>query len=65
MGAFALIFAGYVPLISENHYPIAVYFGTSCRPHLNQSVLFVIPTWSTPFTLLGPVVESPIKLVLD
>ena len=52
VGAFALIFAGYVPLISKNRCPIGVYFGASYRPHLSQSVLFAIPTWSTLFMLL-------------
>ena len=52
MGAFALIFAGYVPLISENRCPIGVYFGAGYRPHLSQSVLFAILTWSTLFMLL-------------
>lgn len=52
MGAFALIFARYVPLISESRSPIGVYFGASYRPHLSQSILFAIPTWSTLFMLL-------------
>ena len=52
VGAFALIFAGYVPLISENRCPIGVYFGASYWPRLSQGVVFAIPTWSTVFMLL-------------
>ena len=41
-----LIFAGYVPLASNNPYPIIVYSVAKYRPHLShfwENVMFVIP----------------------
>ena len=64
VGAFALIFAGYVPLISENRCPIGVYFAASYRPDLSQSVLFAIPTWSALFMLLFFNGDSLLPIVL-
>ena len=35
-GVLGLIFAGYVPLASQNSYPIIVYFVAKYRPLLSQ-----------------------------
>ena len=43
------MFAGYVPLASQSHYPIIVYFLANYRPHLIhclENVIFTIPTKS-------------------
>ena len=40
-----LIFAGYVPLASQNRYPLIIYFLANYRPHLSQfwaNVIFSI-----------------------
>jgi len=42
-----LIFAGYVPLASQNPYRIIVYSVAKYRPHLShfwENVIFTIPT---------------------
>ena len=42
-----LIFAGYVPLASQNPYPIIAYSVARYRPHLghfSENVIFTIPT---------------------
>ena len=41
------IFAGYVPLVSQNPYPMIVYSVANYRPHLSHfwaNVIFAIPT---------------------
>ena len=41
-----LIFGGYVPLASNNPYPIIVYSVAKYRPHLShfwENVMFIIP----------------------
>ena len=46
-GALGLMFARYVPLASQNPYPIIVYFLANYRPHLShflENVIFAIPT---------------------
>ena len=35
-GVFGSIFAGYVPLASQNPYPIIVYSVANYRPHLSH-----------------------------
>ena len=48
-GVLGLIFAGYVPLASQNLYPIIVYSVANLRPHLSHfwaSLTFAIPTRS-------------------
>ena len=43
------MFAGYVPLASQNHYPIIVYSVANYIPHLShlrKKVIFAIPTYS-------------------
>ena len=36
VGTLGLIFAGYVPLASQNPYPIIVYSVDNYRPHLSH-----------------------------
>ena len=46
-GVLGSNFAGYVPLASQNPYPIIVYSVTNYRPHLSHfwaNVIFAIPT---------------------
>ena len=46
-GVLGPIFAGYVPLASQNPYPIIVYSVASYRPHLSHfwaNVIFAIPS---------------------
>ena len=46
-GVLGSIFAGYVPLASQNPYPIIVYSVPNYRPHLSHcwaNVIFAIPT---------------------
>ena len=46
-GLLGSIFAGYVPLASQNPYPIIVYSVANYRPHLSHfwaNVIFAIPT---------------------
>ena len=43
-----LIFAGYLPLASQNPYPFIVYSVAKYRPHLRhfwEPVIFAIPSW--------------------
>ena len=43
-----LIFAGYLPLASQNPYPIIVYSVAKHRPHLRhfwETVIFTVPSW--------------------
>ena len=35
-GVLGLMFAGYVPLVSQSPYPIIVYFWVNYRPHLSH-----------------------------
>ena len=45
-GFLGLIFAGYVPLASQNPYPIMVYSVAKYRPHLShfwENVVFATP----------------------
>ena len=46
-GVLGLIFAGYVPLASQNPYPIIVYSVAKYRSHLShfwEDIIFTIPT---------------------
>ena len=46
-GVLGLMSAGYVPLASQNPYPIIVYFFANYVPHLShflENVIFAIPT---------------------
>ena len=46
-GLLGSIYAGYVPLASQNPYPIIVYSVANYRPHLSHfwaNVIFAIPT---------------------
>ena len=46
-GVLGSIFAGYVPLASQNPYPIIVYSVANYRPHLSHfwaNVIFAIPS---------------------
>ena len=43
-----LIFTGYLPLATQNPYPIIVYSVTKYRPHLRhfwETVIFTVPSW--------------------
>ena len=45
-GVLGLIFAGYVPLVSQSPYPLIAYFLANYRPHLRHfwaNVIFKIP----------------------
>ena len=47
-GLLGLIFAGYVPLASQNRYPIIVYSVAKYRPYLShfwENVIFAIPSY--------------------
>ena len=50
-GGRGLIFAGYVPLASQNPYPLIIYPVATYRPHLSlflsRYVIFAIPTQSS------------------
>ena len=46
-GVLGLVFAGYVPLVSQSPYSIIVYSVANYRPHLSHfwaKVIFAIPT---------------------
>ena len=46
-GVLGLIFAGYVPLASQNPYPIIVYSVAKYRSHFShlwEDIIFAIPT---------------------
>ena len=48
-GVFGSSFAGYVPLASQNPYPIIVYYVASYRPHLSHFSANVIVISRTEF----------------
>ena len=46
-GELGLMFAGYVPLVSQSPYPILVYFLANYRPHLSHFCNFRDPNLVT------------------